>query len=160
MKSHQHFQQELNYSCGAAAVRQVLSFFGIQKSESEIRKSVKTNCKGTHSCNSFGFLKATFPDKEISIIHPDIDWNNDSKWLNYISNSNVIYVSADFICGGNRRGRYSHSHHAFVIKNGIIYDPGQSRPYPIEAYGHTFDKELKIKTLILIHTGNLPVDIR
>lgn len=160
MKAHKHFKQELPYSCSAATVKTALAILKIEKTEAEIRAKIKTNSKGTFSCNVFWYLREVLPDYEIHSVEKDIDWKRDLKWLNLISYSNLIFVSGDFVCGGNRKGRYSHRKHMFLIKSGICYDPAENQPNPIEAHFHTFDKELKIGRLILVHVGGYGIDIR
>lgn len=44
-------RQELKSSCGAGALRSVLHYFGINKTEEEIRQMVKTNEEGTKTQN-------------------------------------------------------------------------------------------------------------
>lgn len=149
-----HFKQETNYSCGAAATRQILYFAGIELPECFLREKLKTTTKGTYCFNSFNFLKNRLPNREVNIIH-DISFERDIKWLDYLSNANILYCSGEFVCGGNRRGRYSHRHHAFVIFKGKIYDPGEKQVYPVEAYFHTFDKELKLNSVILVSVDRI-----
>jgi ABC-type bacteriocin/lantibiotic exporter with double-glycine peptidase domain len=38
-----YYEQETEYTCGAASMRMVLDYFGIKKSESQIAKLLKTN---------------------------------------------------------------------------------------------------------------------
>lgn len=145
-----HFKQETNYSCGAAATRQLLYFCGIELPESFLREKLKTNSKGTYSDNVFSYLKSRLSDREVSSLCQDINFEKESKWLNYISNSNIIYCGGEFINGGKRRGRYGHRHHAFLIYKGEIYDPSESHVFPIDSFGHTYDRELKINSIILV----------
>ena len=98
-----HFRQETNYSCGAAATRQALYFTGIELPESFLRDKLKTTTKGTHSSNSFHFLKSRLPNREVNMVY-DFNFERDLKWLNYLSNSNILYCAGEFICGGKRRG--------------------------------------------------------
>ena len=42
-----HHKQELPYSCLPACVRMVLAFYGLQRSESELRALLKTRPGGT-----------------------------------------------------------------------------------------------------------------
>lgn len=43
--------QELTFSCGAGALRSILHYYGIDKTEEEIRKIAKTNENGTKTKN-------------------------------------------------------------------------------------------------------------
>ena len=43
MNNKHYFKQETNYTCGAAAMRMVLSTIGIKKSEKQVAKILKTN---------------------------------------------------------------------------------------------------------------------
>jgi len=38
-----YYKQETNYTCGAAAMRMALEFFGIKKTEKRIAKLLSTN---------------------------------------------------------------------------------------------------------------------
>lgn len=44
-------KQELKFSCGASALRSVLHYFGIKKTEESIRNMAKTNKEGTKTQN-------------------------------------------------------------------------------------------------------------
>lgn len=46
-----HFKQELSNSCFPACVKMLLSYFGIQKSERDIRLLLKTKPAGTNPLN-------------------------------------------------------------------------------------------------------------
>ena len=46
-----HSRQETRVSCTAAAVRMILAFNGIERSESEIRQLIRTKSSGTHPVN-------------------------------------------------------------------------------------------------------------
>lgn len=148
-----HFHQETNYSCGAAAARQLLHFVGINKDEPTIRNLVKTTKSGTATCAVFDFLRKNLPTKEIAILDVYADFESQIRWLNNLSKTNIIYCSGDFVCGHKRRGRPSERLHAFCIFQSKIYDPGEQTVFPIDCFGHTYDKKLKINHLILVHTG-------
>lgn len=46
-----HFRQETRVSCTAAAVRMILAFYGIERSEAEIRHLTRTRFSGSHPVN-------------------------------------------------------------------------------------------------------------
>ncbi len=137
-----HFEQEKNWSCGAAALAAFLN-----ATELEVRCLLKTDSKGTHDYMVARVLKELgFNCHYIQNIKKDY---RELFWLPALCCRWPIYLSCEFKDQG-KRGRPSLRRHAVLAANGCFYDPSEDRAYPISAFEHTFSKYMKIMDMILI----------
>lgn len=144
-----HYQQERYRSCGAACFRILLSDI-VDISESEARKECQTRASGTHTSNVVKALKNRgIPSNFVNL---NVDFEEYSRWLFLNSFRRKLYLSCEYInrARGSKGGRDQHRHHAVIASNGFIFDPGENKPCPIEAYFDTYNKKLIIENMILI----------
>lgn len=144
-----HHRQERHSSCGAAAFKIMLSDT-VDITEKVARKECHTKASGTHNFNVLNALRAR--NLDANMVQLDVEFAEYSRWLFLNSMGRKLYLCCHFIdkaCGG-RGGRDRNRHHAVVCSDGYIYDPGEDKPCPIEAYFDTFSKKLFIKSMIMV----------
>jgi len=138
-----HLRQEKPYSCGAACIAMLFN-----KSESVIRKEIKTDSGGTNTYDVCDFLKRN------NLIYYRISINQ--SYGDSIQNLiNTSYKFPLYICGEFRdrfhvKGRDNLRHHAILIVDGHVYDPAEPREMSGEAYEKVFNKALVFNDIIII----------
>jgi len=133
--------QEKPYSCGAACISMLFNI-----SEKEARKLCGTTVRGTDSLGVNDFLRLS------RITHHEIRINQDYRqlsWLEPLSCHFPLYLSCQFN-STSVKNRPLKRHHAVLAANGMLYDPSELRECPIDAFEHTFNKSMVIRSIILI----------
>ncbi len=138
-----HRHQELTTSCGAAAVAMLLG-----KPESEIRPLVHCTSHGTSNLDVFDFLSKNVAPCHYVLLHADYYDIIDK--LMALSLKYPIYCSATYLWKNPGRGRPITRHHASIIVDGKIYDPGESREVDGASYESTFNKKLTYNHIIVV----------
>lgn len=87
-----YFPQETNYSCGASALRNCLSHFGIVLTERYLRSKCNTNKEGTEPEDLYSACENYFNVREIFSISPNVFQRRISKGL---KQGKVFIVSTD-----------------------------------------------------------------
>lgn len=137
-----HFQQKTNCTCGAASYRIMVSQWNLI-SEKQAVDEVGTTKRGTETHKVLAALKKR--GKEANLVHLNVDFGEYSRWLALNSVKRILYMHGEFVDKKVRR----HRHHAFVVSDGFIYDPGEPSPLPIEAFFDRFTNRLHLHTMIL-----------
>jgi hypothetical protein len=141
----QYFNQEKDYSCGAASIRCILD-----ASEEEIRKLIRTNATGTTTIIACNALQKKGIDCNYLLVENNTDhlW-----WVEQTSFRWPIYMGCSFKNHNGGRGRPSVRHHAVLVASGMIYDPANcyTGPEPIELIHNRFNKEFSINSMILFN---------
>jgi hypothetical protein len=143
-----HFKQKTNVSCGAACYRMMIGNI----TEKQACDEVKTTKKGTYTSNVYHALLKRFPKEKVGIATLNADFGEQLHWLDLMSKNRILYFGCDFVnrAYGGKGGRDKHRYHAILLSDGMVYDPSEDQPYPIEAYFHTFNKRLIIDGVILL----------
>jgi hypothetical protein len=149
-----HYQQKTNCTCGAAAYRSILSQWELI-SEKQAVDEVGTNKSGTSVWDVLTALqKRHIPCKWIFL---NTDFEAYSRWLLLNSKRRLLYLACEFI-DNSGRGRNRHRHHAIAASEGFIYDPAQSNPVPIEGYCDTWNRDMIIKSMIMVDKDAVAID--
>src|SRR3990167_1801520 len=138
-----HLQQTKRNSCWAACFAMIAGC-----SEEQAIKECQTKATGTNSKNvCAAFIKRNITPIEVDL---NVEWNEYSRWLALNSMGRKLYVSGTFRDRYAKVGRDRIRHHAIVVKDGMVFDPSQKEPLPIEAFNHVFNKKLVIKSMIIV----------
>lgn len=138
-----HFRQKTNCTCGAAAYRMVISHWELI-SEKQAVDEVNTTRSGTASIDVLFALKKR--GIECNLIRLNVDFGEYSRWLALNSNKRILYMHGEFVDKKVRK----HRHHAFVVSDGFIYDPGEPNPLPIEAFFDRFTNRLQLVSMVIV----------
>lgn len=145
------YKQETDYSCSAASVRMVLEHFGEKLKESEIRKGIKTSKKGTYNDETYEYLKNRFNGKrEVSIVDINVNFEDYRKWLQCISDNNIVLLSIHYKYKVFKKGRKRKCDHMMVVYKGMVYDSAKAMSVPLEAYSINGVDEIEVKEMILV----------
>ena len=145
-----HFRQEKDKTCGAAVFKQILSILGTEISEKQAVLECKTKKSGTNTYNVKDALVNRIKDREINLVHLNISFKEYYHYLDLLSQSNIVYLSNRYISHSGGRGRNQLRRHACCAFKGMIYDPSESYPVPIQSYFHVFNRDLIVKRIILV----------
>jgi hypothetical protein len=149
-----HYRQKTNVTCGAAAYRSLLSQWKII-SEKQAVDEIQTDKTGTSVWSILSALeKRHIPCDWIPL---NIDFEHYSRWLLLNSKNRLLYLACEFI-DNSGRGRNRHRHHAIAVSEGFIYDPAQEKPLPIEAYCDTWNRNMIIKSMIMVDKDVVGID--
>lgn len=143
-----HFKQKTNVTCGAACYRMMIGNI----TEKQACDEVKTTKMGTYTSNVYKALLNRFGKDKVGIVSLNTDFSEYLKWLNLNSTGRMLYLGCDYVnrpCGGGK-GRDKHRYHAILVSDGMIYDPSEDCPLPVESYFHTFNKKMIIEQMILV----------
>jgi len=113
-------------------------------SEKQAVDEVKTKKSGTATSNVLFALRKR--GLECALVHLNVDFGEYSRWLALNSNKRILYIHGEFVDKKVRR----HRHHAFVVSDGFIYDPGEPNPLPIEAFFDRFTNRLHLHSMIVV----------
>jgi len=142
-KQLKHQQQIRNYNCASASLAVLLG-----KTQEETAFLCETRTSGTHMSNVAKALR------ELGSIVYDCYINQDfleySGFLEALSYKWPLLISGEFHSRYYKSGRDSVRHHACAVADGMIYDPSEPTPLPVQAYGHTFTKYLTLIEMIII----------
>ena len=139
-----HFKQKTPVTCGSACYRILISHFELI-SEKQAVDEVGTTKSGTYAFDVLNAFKKRKLDA--SLVHLGISFKEYSHWLDLNSKNRLLYLTCDFISG---KTKYQHRYHAIACSNGMIYDPGEDRPCPIDCFWDCFHKDLIINSMIMI----------
>lgn len=140
-----HRHQELGTSCGAAAVAMLLG-----RPESEIRPLVHCTSHGTNNLDVLSFLGKHVAPCHYVTLHADYyDIIDD---LIALSLKYPLYCSATYLWKNPGRGRPITRHHASIIVDGMVYDPGETREVDGASYETTFNKKLTYNHIIIVES--------
>ena len=138
-----HRRQELNYSCGAAAVAMLFD-----AKEELIRKEVNTRVSGTRTLEVLEFFNRI--NLKTEWIHFNQSYFDLIENLITISYKFPIYSSATYLWKNRGVGRPITRHHASLIADGMIYDPSEDRERCGEEYIKTFNKGMTFNSIVII----------
>ncbi len=135
--------QKTNVCCSPACLRMVLREFGKIISEKEAVDLLKTTKKGTKFYNLYSVIQQE-TETECYLIDLNIEFRDYERFLRLNSFGRIVVLTARFI----RKGQ-PERFHSIVCHEGMIYDPGENEPLPIESYYHLFSK-LILQQVILV----------
>ena len=145
-KSTPHYQQQTDYSCGAACLSMLLDL-----PEAECRKLAHTTRTGTHISNIAGALIRA--GRKVHSIHLYAPLEQHLPELTVQSMSWPLILSLEFKHEGRDRiGRkrgYAR-HHAVVLSGGKFLDPAEWHELDPEAIGHLHQRGVTIKQYLLV----------
>lgn len=138
-----HRHQEKHYSCGAASVAMLLGL-----PESVVRPLVGCTSRGTHGFDVLNFLNRHVAPSHITFLNKDYYEVIDN--LITLSLKFPIYCSGTYLWKNPGRGRPIIRHHASIMADGLIYDPGEAREVDGASYENTFNKKLTYNDIIIV----------
>jgi hypothetical protein len=121
-------------------------------SEDEARKLCKTRATGTYIHNVRAALFALGVDSHLTFINQK--YKDCLEWLPALSEHFPVFVSGEFHDRYNQKGRDRVRHHMIVIQNGLVFDPSERSPLPLDAYEIVFNKDLIIKAALIVDVEN------
>ena len=139
-----HRHQQKPYSCGAAATAMLLGV-----AESISRPLVQCTAEGTYMRNIHQFLDSELRVKSHLVsLHEDYyDIIDD---LVVLSLKYPVLCSATYLWKNPGAGRPITWHHASIMADGVIFDPGEYRGVSGESYENTFNRKLTYREIIIV----------
>ena len=141
-----HQKQEEQHSCGSTCFAMLTGL-----TQKEAKKACRTNYRGTSDHNVFAALRRL--NKKFRAVRVDNDFNCIKTDLRLLSHEYPIYVSAVYRSRYNKKGRDSLRRHAILIYDEKIYDPSEPFELDLDAYNHTYNKSLFVRSIIIVGIG-------
>lgn len=138
--------QMTNYTCGAAAVAMILDI-----PEIEARKLAGTRRTGTTLHGAANALRG--PGRSVHVVTVDKPMSEIGWALEEQSKRWPLYLSLEFpeqFVKSNGAKFWKSRHHACVLWQGQLYDPGEWETLSVDTLGHLADKPVVVKSYIIV----------
>ncbi len=144
-----HKWQQTGFTCGAAAVAMILDI-----PEVEARKLALTTRTGTPLAGAAQALRGPGREAHAIRLPASIPLSAIGWALEEQSRRWPLYLHLEFpeLRQGKTRKYRTTRHHAVVLFDGQLFDPGEWETLSIDTIGHLADEEVRLNSYVIVET--------